>query len=120
MIHFINCVTKKYAKFQGRASRQEYWMYYLFYIIILIALIVIDIMVFGADFETNQGWLNGLFVIANWCPGLAAASRRLHDTNHSAHQLWWSLTIIGLLWVLYLLLTPSDPGQNKYGEGEII
>jgi uncharacterized membrane protein YhaH (DUF805 family) len=118
--NFINCVTKKYVKFKGRASRQEYWMYCLFYSIILIALAVVDIIFFGADFVTDQGVLNSLFWIANLCPGLAVASRRLHDTNHSAHQLWWYLTIIGSLWVLYLLVKPGDSGQNKYSEGNII
>jgi uncharacterized membrane protein YhaH (DUF805 family) len=118
--NYINCVTKKYVKFIGRASRQEYWMYCLFYSIILIALMVIDIIVLGADFVTNQGLLNTLFFMANIIPGLAASIRRLHDTNHSAHELWWYLTIIGAFWVLYLLVKPGNAGQNKYGEGNII
>ena len=115
MNHFINCVTKKYATFQGRASRQEYWMYMLFYTIIGLFLMFIDVTVFGADMIEDHGVLNTLFIIANIIPGLAVTIRRLHDTNHSGHQFWWYFTIIGGFWILYLMVIRGDLGQNKYG-----
>ena len=30
MNYFIDCLTKKYACFSGRARRQEYWLFVLF------------------------------------------------------------------------------------------
>ena len=33
MNYYIDCLTKKYACFSGRARRQEYWMFVLFNII---------------------------------------------------------------------------------------
>ena len=33
MNYFIDCLTKKYACFSGRARRQEYWLFVLFNII---------------------------------------------------------------------------------------
>ena len=33
MNYYIDCLTKKYACFSGRARRQEYWLFLLFNII---------------------------------------------------------------------------------------
>jgi uncharacterized membrane protein YhaH (DUF805 family) len=109
MNHFINCVTKKYATFNGRASRQEYWMFYLFYMIFAILISVIEASILG----TPQ-IIYSLFTLALFIPSTAALIRRLHDTSNSGHQIWWSLTIIGVFWVLYLALKRGDYGTNKY------
>ena len=48
-------------------------------------------------------------------PLLAAATRRLHDTNRSG---WWQLlwiTIIGIIPLVIWLASKSDPQENDFG-----
>ena len=116
MNHFINCVTKNYAKFEGRASRQEYWMYYLFYTIILLFIMIIEYVRFDGDMvAVDKSYLILLWYFGNQVPSLAVSIRRLHDTNNSGHQLWWILTVVGVFWLLFLFVKRGDLGQNKYG-----
>ena len=46
-MNFINsikiCYTKKYAKFEGRASRSEFWYFILFYYGIIALTIWVDV-----------------------------------------------------------------------------
>jgi uncharacterized membrane protein YhaH (DUF805 family) len=57
--------------------------------------------------------LYSLFVII---PGLAVLVRRLHDVGKSG---WWMfialVPIIGWIWILVLLFTDSNAGENLYG-----
>ena len=100
---------KKYAVFEGRAARKEYWMFALFNIIIAVILTLIG-KVIGFTFLTS------IYALAVLLPSLAVTARRLHDTDRSA---WWIL--IGLIpfiggFVLLIFATlDSQAGQNKYG-----
>ena len=74
------CLTQKYADFQGRARRSEYWWFFLFNFIVTIVL----------------GWIPfvGLIIsLALLCPGIAVAVRRMHDTGRTG---WWLLLPIGV------------------------
>ena len=106
MKHFISAVRDNYANFNGRANREEFWMFILFYTIFNVIFTFIDI--------TLGTPLSGLFALALFIPSLAAYVRRLHDTGTSGHMLWVMLTGIGVFWILYLLIKPSDEGKNKY------
>ncbi|HVZ29891.1 MAG TPA: DUF805 domain-containing protein [Asticcacaulis sp.] len=82
----------KYADFNGRANRAEYWLFGLFQV-----LLYIGIMAFSAALAAS-GSLGAaigtgllLFVVVAlgcFIPNLAVAVRRLHDSNKSA---WWLL-----------------------------
>ena len=106
-------VLKKYAVFEGRARRKEYWMFFLFNAIIAIVLGIIGTVMGGKGFNNILSVLYGLALLV---PGLAVAVRRLHDTNHSA---WWLLMnfipIVGTIIYIVLLATKGQPGDNKYG-----
>jgi uncharacterized membrane protein YhaH (DUF805 family) len=105
-------VLKKYAVFEGRATRKEYWMFFLYNF--LIALILGFIL--GIFRQPSLMFLVWIYDLAVLIPGIAVAIRRLHDTNHSG---WWVLIglipIIGQIWILILLVSDSTPGDNKYG-----
>ena len=73
---------KKYAEFEGRARRKEYWMFILFYFIFTIAAVVLD-EILGS--EPVIYIVYGLVLIL---PTLAVTVRRLHDTDRSG---WWIL-----------------------------
>ncbi len=105
-------VLKKYAVFNGRASRKEYWMFFLFNVIIACVLYFIPI-ISGMSVLLIFYFLYGLAIII---PSIAVLVRRLHDTNHSG---WWYfivlIPIIGGIWVLILLIKNGDIGENQYG-----
>ncbi len=111
---------KKYAVFDGRARRKEYWMFALFNSLVALAWAV-EAIVFGVAPE-NQGlfvaffWLPTLYSLAILLPSLAVMVRRLHDTDHSG---WWTLIslvpLVGGIVLLVYLARDSDPSPNRYG-----
>ncbi len=109
-------VLKKYATFSGRARRKEYWMFVLFNIIFSIVATVLDSVIGTRDPDTGYGIISGLYSLAVLLPGLAVSARRLHDIGKSG---WWLLIvlipIIGAIWLLVLMVTDSQPGDNEYG-----
>jgi uncharacterized membrane protein YhaH (DUF805 family) len=103
-------VLKKYAVFNGRARRKEYWMFLLFNIIIGLVLGGIAWLAGGPDV---LGSIYGLVVLI---PGIAVSVRRLHDTDRSG---WWLLIglipLIGTIVLLVFMAQDSQPGTNQYG-----
>jgi uncharacterized membrane protein YhaH (DUF805 family) len=105
-------VLKKYAVFEGRASRMEYWMFVLFNVLITIILEYIDRMITGHGALP----LEGLYSLAVFIPALAVQFRRLHDTDRSGWSiLWMLLPVVGWIILLVFLATDSHPGTNVYG-----
>ena len=76
-------VLKKYAVFDGRAQRAEYWYFVLFSIIISIVLGFIDFSIGTFDEKAGVGLLSGIYALAVFIPSIAVGVRRLHDTNRS-------------------------------------
>jgi uncharacterized membrane protein YhaH (DUF805 family) len=107
---------KKFAEFNGRARRTEYWMFTLFNLIFAIIAIILDNatgMTFG---ELPYGLFYLLFILAVLIPGLAVAVRRLHDVGKSGWFILISLIpLVGGIWLLVLFCTDGQPGENKYG-----
>ncbi len=107
-------VLKKYAVFDGRARRMEYWMFFLFNVIIAIVLNVIDGLI------GTGGVLGVLYSLAVLVPGIAVTVRRLHDTDRSG--LWILIAFvpfIGAIVLLVFMVMEGSPGQNQYGPNPI-
>jgi len=87
----------KYFDFDGDASRSEYWWFVLFIIVVGFALAAVS------------RTLSGIFSLLTIVPAIAAATRRLHDTNRSG---WWQLIalvpVIGTLVLAYFLVQEGD------------
>jgi DNA-binding CsgD family transcriptional regulator len=90
---------KKYAEFNGRASRSEFWWFTLFILLAASAMVYIS--------EAA----GSIFLIATLLPLLAAGARRLHDIGKSG---WWQLfmlvpaggiILVGILWAM----PPTSP-----------
>lgn len=101
----IKTCFNKYATFQGRASRSEYWYWCLFYFLIFIL--------------TEVPYIEYLALIAALLvviPSISVGVRRLHDIGKSG---WWYLVafipLIGGLILLYFAVLDSQPGENQYG-----
>ena len=113
---FLEALTKKYATFEGRARRSEYWYFVLFYFLAIVVLAMVDVTVGTYNEEVGVGLLSGLFGLATIVPSLAVTVRRLHDTDRSG---WWVLLelvpFIGWLVVLVFTVLDSQPGANRFG-----
>lgn len=107
---------KKYAVFEGRARRKEYWFFVLFNVLALVALGMLDVLLGTYSEETEVGLFSGLYALAVLIPSLAVTVRRLHDTNRSG---WWVLIhfipIIGAIVMLVFTVLDSQPGANRFG-----
>lgn len=100
----IKTCFSKYADFNGRAVRSEYWWFVLF---IVLGSVVTSLL---SDF------LYGVFVLGTLLPSIAAAARRLHDTGRSGWlQLIALIPIIGWLVLIYFLAQEGE-GANRFGE----
>ena len=111
-------IIKKYAKFEGRANRTQYWYFVLTEILaffILVDLCVIPFVNIIAGLALLVLWL-GLIV-----PGIAVAVRRLHDTNRSG---WWLLLcfvpFVGSIVILVFMCLEGTKGANKYGDEPVV
>ncbi len=109
-------VLKKYAVFNGRARRKEYWMFFLINIAISIALTVIDSVLGTISASIGMGLFSGIYTLAVLVPGIAVGVRRLHDSNRSG---WWMLIalvpVVGPIVLLVFLAQDSTPGDNQFG-----
>ena len=101
-------VVKNFLVFEGRASRQEYWMFVLFNIIISIGIAILGTMLSKVT-NTNQTILSNIYSIVMILPNISVAIRRMHDTGHSG---WWSIVpIAGLVFACQA----GHPEENQYG-----
>ena len=102
-------VLQKYAVFDGRAKRSEYWLFMLTHVIISIILGLIPLVL---------GWfvvVEVVYFLALLVPVLAVGARRLHDSGKSGWlQLILLIPLIGWIIVIILMALPSDD-ENKYG-----
>jgi uncharacterized membrane protein YhaH (DUF805 family) len=109
-------VLKKYAVFDGRARRMEYWMFILINIIISVVLVIIDSLIGTIIRQGGFGLLQGLYNLAVLIPSIAVTVRRLHDIGRTG---WWILIglipVIGGIVLLIFMLLDSEPGENQYG-----
>ena len=101
-------VMKNYAVFEGRASRQEYWMFFLFNIIISFCL-GFCIGLLNAITKTDQTILGNIYTLATIVPSIAVAIRRMHDVDKSG---WYCLIPI---YNIILACTEGTRGDNQYG-----
>ena len=116
MMHWVRTVFSKYAVFQGRAQRAEYWYFVLFYVVAYTILGFLDGSLAREGEELQWGLLTGVFALATLVPSLAVSVRRLHDTNRSG---WWMLLVflplIGQLVLLVFMVLDGTPGANRFG-----
>ena len=105
----IEICFNKYAKFDGRASKSEFWWFQLFYVIVLIVGMILDSLL---GYTELFYWIGYIICLL---PGLAVGCRRLHDTNRTG---WWqllSLTIVGIIVLIVWWVADSENKKNRYG-----
>lgn len=117
------CMKEKYASFEGRATRAEYWYFYLFFILVLIggAIVggILGAILSGGDGEVAAGLaviVYGIIALGFVCPAISVLVRRLHDTGRSGWWYWIALIpyIGGIVIFIFTLLSSQDR-DNEYG-----
>lgn len=98
---------KRYFDFEGTSTRKEFWYPYLINLGIGLAYQVALESIFDFTLLGALVLIYGIYVIANFFPSLALMVRRLHDTGVSGWNYLWFLTIIGGVYVIYLLARES-------------
>jgi uncharacterized membrane protein YhaH (DUF805 family) len=107
---------RKYATFEGRARRKEYWFFVLFNFLAVVVLSVVDMGIGTFDEKAEIGLLSGVYLLAVLIPSIAVTVRRLHDTDRSG---WWILLnvipVVGSVLILVFVILDSQPGGNRFG-----
>lgn len=101
-------VLKKYAVFNGRARRKEYWMFFLFNLIIAFVLGLIE-GIANINPTSDDSILASIYQLAILIPSIAVGVRRMHDVGKSG----WFLLIP--IYNLILACTEGTKGENEYG-----
>ncbi len=95
---------RRYADFEGRARRAEYWWFALGY---FAALLILGLL---------GGFLGIFLLVGAVVPSLAVNVRRLHDVDKSG---WWILLgavpLVGGIILLIWHCTQGTDGTNRYG-----
>ena len=78
----IEICFQKFANFEGRAGKSEFWWFQLFMLIVVLVGSIIDSIL---GYEELFYWIGYIICLL---PALAVGSRRLHDTGRSG---WWQL-----------------------------
>lgn len=107
---YLDVIKTKYATFDGRARRTEFWMFLLFNMIIACVIAFIERIV------RSPGILGMIYSLAVLLPGIGVSIRRLHDTGRSG--LWLLLGLIpciGTIVLIVFMAQEGKPGENQYG-----
>lgn len=107
----ISTCFRKYADFNGRARRPEFWWFALFLFLTSAAAATVDEALFG-----RHELLQGLWALATFLPSLGVSVRRLHDIGKSG---WWVLLhLIPLVgWIILLIwYCRKSEGPNRFGD----
>ncbi|HSL73965.1 MAG TPA: DUF805 domain-containing protein [Ilumatobacteraceae bacterium] len=103
-------VLQRYAKFDGRASRAEFWWFVLANFIVFVALSILG------EIASVFSILYFVYAVGTFIPSLAVAIRRLHDTDKSGWMLLLALIpIVGFIILIVFYATEGTNGPNKYG-----
>ncbi|WP_114559795.1 DUF805 domain-containing protein [Desertihabitans aurantiacus] len=122
---------KKYAQFNGRASRSEYLWATLFNVIVVAVLYGVALAIVGATAgsasdpsQVSSGagaglgiiaLIIGLYGLAIIVPSIALQVRRLHDTGQSGFLVLLNLIpSIGGLIVFIMCCLPTSPNGDRY------
>lgn len=138
-IESIRTVLSKYAVFNGRARRSEYWWYTL--AVVIVSAILSAVLIapgYSAYLTSTMEWsmagdpaapmpampgslvtgylIMSLVNLALLLPSLGVTVRRLHDTGRSGFWIFLGLVpIVGGIILIVWEASAGTPGPNQFG-----
>jgi uncharacterized membrane protein YhaH (DUF805 family) len=118
----IQTVLRKYAEFEGRAGRPEFWWWVLFSALVTAVLDVFAVVRI-ADGVSLGSVLTSLWGIAVLLPTLAVGVRRLRDAGLAWTNLFWLLLpiagiiVLAIYWARPSVLTAAGAGAPTASGG---
>lgn len=112
---------RRYAQFEGRSGRREFWMFLLLTnavaaVLAVIALADTNFLGYTGTLGNLAFGLLALGLLAVIVPFIAVEVRRLHDQSRSGWLVLINLIpYVGPFVILFLMLAPSTEGDNEYG-----
>jgi uncharacterized membrane protein YhaH (DUF805 family) len=103
MVEAIKACFRKYADFDGRATRAEYWWFFL---AVLLGSSVASIL---------SARLYLLVSLVTLLPMIAVGARRLHDTNRSG---WWQLLALVPFGVILVVVFLAEKSTTRMKPAE--
>lgn len=137
MFHWMLMPYRRYADFNGRSQRMEFWLFTLFYYIVLVLGLVLTFagLPWGELNAASRGepagtaqsepgplfWgglaLMMLFLLGSIIPSIAVTVRRFHDQDRSGWlYLLHFVPYIGWLAVMVFMCLDGTPGPNRFGD----
>ncbi|MGE0179320.1 MAG: DUF805 domain-containing protein [Sphingomonas sp.] len=122
-MHWMLMPLRRYAQFEGRSRRKEFWMWVLFTSIVstlfaLLGLWGAESRLFSSEDELMLYFICtlGLFSVVIFIPNLAVVVRRLHDTDRSGWNILWGFVpLVGGFILLYFYVLEGTRGPNRFG-----
>lgn len=117
--YFIDILKYKYADFNGRARRKEYWMFLVCYMLLIFGLAIVGGIISALTSSLYVMFIfMGIMVLLALgilVPSIALAVRRLHDTGKSG--LFYLLIFVpfGSIILIVFYIMEGDYGDNEYG-----
>jgi len=99
---FVDTVMKRYADFEGRTSRRDFWHYVSIALLIAVGFNILSMIPY-------LGPIFGLVSLALLLPGIAIAIRRMHDIDQSG------LLVLIPIYNIYLACQPGTTRTNRFG-----
>ena len=118
--NYKNVLTNKYAQFNGRAGRPEFWLFVLVNFVISMVFYILTIVAATAGSSTLALVFNLVLLVyglATFVPTIAVGVRRLHDIGKEG--VWFCINfipLVGGLWYLYLCAQEGERTENRFGE----
>lgn len=117
-MHKMMIPLKRYAQFDGRASRSEYWWFQGFLALLAIPLYALLMLAGYTESQPVILAVSGISIIvwlAMVVPLLAVTVRRLHDVGHSGWMVLLAFIPFASIIVLVFMFLPGTPGENRFG-----
>ena len=114
MFNAVKTCFSKYVKFEGKASRSEYWYFWLFSFCIETIPIILAFIIDKDVISLSLLAVSFLYCIVSFLPMLSAAIRRLHDVGKSGAYFFVSfIPFVGGLILLYFLCQKGNENFDR-------
>ena len=114
LFNAVKTCFSKYVKFEGKASRCEYWYFWFFSFCIESIPIILAFIIDKDVISLSLLAVSLLYSIVSFLPMLSAAIRRLHDVGKSGAYFFVSfIPFVGGLILLYFLCQKGNENFDR-------